>query len=270
MATGFNDLIYTAYSSRYRNAPNTVTFTVSGWGNSISLEDSKAFTKYVKMDLEKELLEIPCIYKYPISKALSNNNLYRNSNPEKVLDTLYIPMVCLESLSTEARSSNTLLKSLFYETPPVTGLRRRNTANTKYIGGEGILLYEDFTPLLMFTMTVKRVPTRVEQVYKYEPLKQILHINPIVYQNNDMLAKYIRTKFLTGCLNMVPPPLYYSNSKIKNIDGIYTSRELPWKFTIVIDDFSEFFVVPTIPDATYSNREMNNILKDNLETILNF
>ena len=56
--------------------------------------------------------------------------------------------------------------------------------------------------------------------------------------------------------------------KLKNESGVFTKRELPWTFKIVIEDFSYFFESPSIPNTTFNNEDINNLLKDNLDSIL--
>ena len=264
MAASFNNFIWACYRSRF--SPN-VGFHYDRWRNaSIELEKSGVFSKFMKIPLDREVLELPCAYKYIIGNTLSQNNA-NISQGKDLIDELYIPMMVLEQDATDVKSSNPMLKKFFYETDPGHNLAIKKAGDTKYLGGEGIILYEDFTPLIMFTLEVTRIKNN-RGLYNYEPTKQIIRINPIVYNNDDILAKYIRTKLISNVLLLRDYSGYYSYAKLKNESGVFTKRELPWTFKIVIEDFSYFFESPSIPNTTFNNEDINNLLKDNLDSIL--
>ena len=269
MAYTTAELIYSCYTSAGRYSPNTLYFVSSrNVYPTMTIEKSKAFTKYIKVDLDKDIIEIPCIYKYPVGQALADNNRLRQDNAPHIVDTLYIPMSCLEEDPRQSKTSSTLLRKFFYDTAPVMNLCRKRTPNETYLGGEGIILYDDFTPLIMMSLVVKREKARIEGTYSYTPISQVVHLNPIIYSKDDMLAKYIRTKFIAALLSISAPPTYLSRYKLRNPSGIYNNNQLPWKFTIIIDDFSDFFVTPKVPDAKFSNEDINHLLSDNIDIML--
>ena len=163
-----------------------------------------------------------------------------------------------------ARTSSTALRSFFCETSPSCNLLLRKAGDTTYLGGQGIVLYEDYTPLVMFTMEIER------EGYFYRPKQLILRVNPIIFNRDDILAKYLRGKFISNLLEMPPTaPLYTrSSTNLRNSSGLYLDRNLTWKFRIIIDDFSDFFITPTIPTSSFNTEEVNNLLNANVEEIL--
>lgn len=268
MAVTFNDLIYSCYCSRPRYTNNIVDFSENQTYyqyKSPELEKSKAFSKFMKLSLDSDVLEIPCVYKYIVSNVLKEN-MYRLKigDKDKMVSDLYIPMFYKDQDNRVARTSSTALRSFFYETSPSCNLLLRKAGNTTYLGGQGIILYEDYTPLVMFTMEIER------EEYSYKSKQLILRVNPIIFNRDDILAKYLRGKFISNLLEMPPTaPLHASASThLRNTRGLYLDRNLTWKFRIIIDDFSDFFVTPTIPTSSFNTEEVNNLLNANVEEIL--
>lgn len=267
MAVTFNDLIYSCYCSRPGYANNIVDFSESYgyYCKSPELEKSKAFSKFMKLSLDSDVLEIPCVYKYIVSNVLKENmSLLKIGDKDKMVSDLYIPMFYRKQDNRAARTSSTALKSFFYETSPSCNLLLRKAGDTIYLGGQGIVLYEDYTPLVMFTMEIER------NEYFYKPKQLILRVNPIIFNRDDILAKYLRGKFLSNLLEIPSTaPLYMrSSTRLRNTNGLYLAIDLTWKFRVIIDDFSDFFVTPTIPTSSFNTEEVNNLLNVNVEEIL--
>ena len=268
MAVTFNDLIYYCYCSRPRYTNNIVDFSESCGYYSYKapeLEKSKAFSKFMKLSLDSDVLEIPCVYKYIVSNVLKENmSLLEIGDKDKMVSDLYIPMFYKMEDDRAAKTSSTVLRSFFYETSPSCNLLLRKAGDTIYLGGQGIVLYEDYTPLVMFTMEIER------DGYFYKPGQLILRVNPTIFNRDDILAKYLRGKFLSNLLAMSPtvPPYMRSSTSLRNTSGLYLTRNLTWKFRVIIDDFSDFFVTPTIPTSSFNTEEVNDLLNVNVEEIL--
>ena len=70
MAVTFNDYIYNCYNSRYGGSTQ---FRDRGY-NYKTLEECSPFHKYIKVDLNKDIIEIPCVYKYMVTSILNEFN----------------------------------------------------------------------------------------------------------------------------------------------------------------------------------------------------
>ena len=269
MAIGFDNLVWNCYRSRYTSNPRG--FEMNRWALPVELQKCGAFLRFMKVPLNADTLELPCVYKYIIGQTLLDNNTYiSRGNEDKVVEDLIIPMMYLEYDAVESRSSNPALKKFFHDTDPRHNLVRKKVGNNTYYGGEGIILYEDFTPLIMFTLQVNRIQSRT-RTYFYEPVKPIIRINPIIYSKDDILAKYIRTKLIANSFAVKDSSNLYSHfsqDRLKNDSGVFTKRELDWDFKIIIEDFSNFFVTPDIPDVTFNSDNINSMLSNNLDSIL--
>ena len=85
------------------------------------------------------------------------------------------------------------------------------------------------------------------------------------------MAKYIRTKLIANSFTVKDSSNLYSHfsqDRLKNETGIFTRKDLDWDFRVIVENFSDFFVTPNIPDVTFNSDTINNILSDNLNSIL--
>ena len=168
-----------------------------------------------------------------------------------------------------SKSANPILKKFFTESNVGTLLCKKKAGSTTYIGGEGIILYEDLTPLIMFTLDN-------DGRTKYKPIRQILRINPIIYSKDDLLAKHIRScmigKLFPLKMDWSEEEIGYTwmlrNRTLKNANGIFTNVRVNWDFKILIEDFSEFFRVPSVPDCTFSSTKANEFLYSKYDDIM--
>lgn len=262
MAVTLRDYIFNCY--RCRGGSNT-NFRYRGW-NHREFTLSVPFIKYIKIPLNRDTIEIPCIYKYPIMNALAENI----RKPQEAAEVIYVPMMCLEDDPAESRSSNPLLKKFLYEGYGESNLLRKKGSGTIYLGGGGLILYSDFTPLVMFTMEI----TKDESGKRFTPTKQIVRINPEIYNRDDILAKHIRTKFLTGVLNMQLSDHEKESSgwmsrkfRLLNPYGVLNNTLVDYNFKVIIEDFSDFFFIPEAPNVTFSSDKVNELLLADSEFI---
>jgi len=259
MATTFRDYIFNCYRSRYSPYTNFRNRN----RESRNFTPSVPFTRYIKVPLDRDVIEVPCIYKYPVMKALQFNRMH----PDEASKEIYIPMFCMYDDPAESRSSNPLLKKFLYEGYGEPNLTRKKGSGIIYLGGEGIILYNDFTPLVMMTMEITKDPSG-----KYTATRQIVRINPVIYNRDDILAKHIRTKFITGVLNMKLSPeeletsgWYARKYRLLNPYGILTNTSVDYDFKVIIEDFSDFFFIPKAPDVTFSSDKVNELLLEDTD-----
>lgn len=273
MTLKFPASIYNLYSSYYNRS------VLKNFLQSTDLNKSNAFCKFMKIDLTKDVVEVPCIFKAVVHDSL-RLNLNQEADPfRKYKHKLYIPMMHRAEDSLEAKSSNVLIKKFFQNTSFPSCLSKMTGSGVSYLGGPGIILYEDFTPLIMFTLTIKKTVTETGKL-KYTPVDQILRINPIIYNKSDLLAKYLRGKFLSSLLDK---SLFYMGN-VLNLETRPISIYKHWNsynvlcsktiisdtFKIIVEDFSKFFVTPKEPDVTFDSTEVNRLLVENIDDILNF
>lgn len=255
--TAYTECIYSCYNSP-RSASGAAGGLVLSYGDAVDYNRNEALSAYMKIDLSKKNIEVPCAFKYIICKKLADN-----VSAAKKIHCLEIPMLALRTFEDPCKSAGPLLKTFFRGTGYGTFLCKRKASDTMYMGGEGIIMYEDYTPLMM--MTLELSTTNYET---YTPVRQILRINPIIYSKTDIMAKHIRTTMISKLSEVKEELHWYRRGSLRNDSGILTSRDVSWTFRIIIEDFSEFFITPTIPDAKFSNADANEFLLSNLDDII--
>lgn len=266
MAAAIGDYIVSCYSSLFNNL-NYSGFSYSNAYTPRKPINNGAFTKYMKIDLSGKILELPCVYKYIIAETLE----YNNSHLQDAADAIYVPLYYMEEDPREAKSSNTILKKFFYNFRNSHNLVKVRSTNGVYLGGEGLILYDDYSPLIMYSLQVERVldPENPSK-YKYVPLKTILRVSPNIYYKDDLLAKYIRSKLILNSLELNRNINNYicSGRSLVNNRQIFTQTRLDYDFRVIIEDFSSIFELPKIPDTNFSNDKINDLLNSNLDSIL--
>ena len=261
MALTFPNLIRNCFNSRWNRNTHFYTPSAGYYDHSVSsVEDSNVFSKFMRINLEKDIIEIPCVYKYPIMSVLHHNlNCFISDNPNAVQELL-IPMMALKKDINEVKTSNAIIKEFFYGLNPERNLLKKKAGGVVYYGGEGIILYEDMTPLMMLTFEVHK------EEFNYTPIRPIMRINPIVYNNDDILAKYVRTKIIT---NIYSKLLAENTTCYFNVTGVLSTNSIDFNsFRIIVEDFSNFFVTPKVPDINFNTESVHKLLMDNMEDLL--
>ena len=263
MAVTYNDYIYSCYNSNM----TPVAFSMD-YRDRENYQDNLAFKKCMKIDISKDRFEIPCVFKYIVCNVLYNNIL--STHP---VDVVNIPLIVSRLYTDESKSANPVLRKFFMDTDTGTLLCRKKAGDTYYVGGSGIIMYDDLTPLMMFTLEVEKVIGN--GVVKYAPVRQILRINPEIYNNSDLMAKHIRTNMIGKIIPMKmewPDDMGVSwrhiRRVLKNVNDLFITRKVNWDFKVVIDDFSDFFNVPSIPDCTFRSENVNKMLSSKYDEII--
>lgn len=262
MAISFNSIVHSCYSS-YHRITSCDHLDVEGY---ISMREDipplshfSPFKKFMKIPLEGDIIEIPCIYKYIAVNALSKN--IRRVETSKIQNVI-VPLTYFDITTAEVKSSPSAIKAFFHDYPTSDRLLKKKVAGIWYIGGEGIILDENLVPLMMFTLKLEKV-----QSDKYRPIQQILRINPEVYNREDIISKYLRSKFISNILKVKNEARYLRT--LRNPYSVLPDNTyLDWNISVIVEDFSQFFITPTIPDSTFSDEKANLLLKDNLDGIL--
>lgn len=266
MAVGFNNYIYACYKPRY------FEYVFNVGSNSPVLSESGAFKKYMKVSLDDDIIEIPCCYIDFITHILAQNNyIFRKEKTGNIIKEVCVSLEYLNRELSEIKTSLAALKALFYYAHPSENLKLIHIGDVKYLGNPGIIMYDDFTPIVLFTLQLERVKYQLTEdtfEYKYTPIKQIVRINKDIYNRDDIIAKYIRSKFITNLINMTESYYTYA-ARLDNTYGIFKSCALDYKFKIVIDLLSDLFVSPSVPNSSFSSDKVNEFLSNNKEIILN-
>lgn len=220
--------------------------------------------------------------------SLDSNNVFRRSLIIEVNDEVEIPVIArehFESLvlekiyyplavgtkriilplydnapSQERRTFDSIIVQMFSNVRFDMRLQKITTNKGEvYYGGRGIIFDESYAPLLLCTLTARKVHTEEggnSMVY-YRP---VCHVSPKVFLESDKLI---------------------NKGIIKKLIPFYTSREVSFpnykfgvnpeskKVKVVVDNFDKFFIEPIkpTPSAT-TNDALNECLIDNMDDIM--
>ena len=248
------------YISKCFYVDNSKVIKIMATGATTDVTTFRLGNLSFKIDLSKEEIEIPCIYMSPILYDLERRVFATK-------DTIqYYPIVSNGVASRTCTTSLGLLKQFFdnYSTN-VNCLTKAVCKDTYYYGGKGIILYKDFSPMVICSMTYKKEKgPNTSSIFHYVPTGTIVRLNSKVFIENDLLSKYIRTKFIisiTGALRET------NTNMVSLVGGSSLSRPFTMgNARVIIDsDLSDIIVTPSAPT---SNNNIEEFLKNNAEDIL--
>ena len=222
----------------------------------LSLDSNNVFRKSLIIEVNKDEVEVPVIAREHFEELISNNLAYSSiMGIKKIILPLYN-----NALSQERSTFNGIIRQLF--TGVEYGKRLQKITTNKgeeYYGGKGIIFDKNLSPLLLCTLTARKVYTEESgnsMVY-YRP---VCHVSPKVFLESDKLI---------------------NKGIIKKLIPLYTSREVSFpnykfgvnpeskKVKVVVDNFDKFFIEPIkpTPSAT-TNDALNECLIDNMDDIM--
>ena len=156
------------------------------------------------------------------------------------------------------------------ETNTKEGLRKIKIGDHFYYGGKGLILYEDMTPAYMLYLELEK--TQVEKddgntVTRYILKRPIIKVHPRVYQQEDLMSKHIRTKFIQEALCIDVTNSRY-NIYLHGLRNLLSNSEIPAKFKVIIDTFDEDFSRPSVPNVSSSSENINIFLSEYSNNII--
>ena len=220
--------------------------------------------------------------------SLDSNNVFRRSLIIEVNDEVEIPVIAREHFenlvldkinyplavgtkriilplydnapSQERRTFDSIIVQMFNNVGFGTRLQEITTSKGEvYYGGKGIIFDESYTPLLLCTLTARKIHTEEggnSMVY-YRP---ICHVSPKVFlEPNKLINKGIIKK-------LIP---FYTNREVILPEGKFGVNPESEKVKVVVDNFDKFFIEPIkpTPSAT-TNDALNECLIDNMDDIM--
>ena len=275
MALPYTDYIKQCYSINRHYVGNNADNIAEVLNNSITIENTTYNSLNLKIDISKDIIELPSYGVEDTAKIIKFN-----LDSMGTVQTVYYPIVDNSKWEHYRRRGNTpkeeyksaspAIKAFFIDTYTKDGIRKIKIGNKSYYGGRGILFTEDMKPLLLMTMQIQKkllVFKDTLNSYKYEPVRPIIRVHPDVYKVDFPLEKHIRTKLIPEAI-MLDGPLH-RDTYLYNRNGIFINdATMPWKFKIIIDDFEDCFDKPTLPTIHSTSEDINKFLSDNIENIL--
>lgn len=224
--------------------------------SELSLDSNNVFSRSLVVEVDDNEVEIPVIAREHFEGLVSE----KIDHPLAVGTKRIILPLYDNAPSQERRTFDSIIKQLFTNVRCYERLQKITTNRGEvYYGGKGIIFDESYTPLLLCTLTARKVHTEEggnSMVY-YRP---VCHVSPKVFLESDKLI---------------------NKGIIKKLIPIYTSREVSLpnynfdvnpeskEVKVVVDNFDKFFIEPIkpTPSAT-TNDALNECLIDNMDDIM--
>ena len=227
-------------------------------GRDLSLDSNNVFRRSLVVEVNNNEVEIPVIARAHFEKLVSDNLTHPTiMGIKRIILLLYD-----NAPSQERRTFDSIITQLFTNVEYGKRLQKITTNKGEvYYGGKGIIFDESYTPLLLCTLTARKVHT-VEGGNSMVYYRPICHVSPKVFLESDKLINKGIIKKLIPC---------YTSKDINFPRSYYSFNNNPEdrKVKVIVDNFNKFFVEPIkpTPSAT-TNDALNECLIDNMDDIM--
>ena len=220
--------------------------------------------------------------------SLDSNNVFRRSLIIEVNDEIEIPVIAREHFenlvlekidyplavgtkriilplydnapSQERRTFDSIIMQMFNNVGFDMRLQKITTSKDEvYYGGKGIIFDESYAPLLLCTLTARKVHTEEggDSMVYYRP---VCHVSPKVFLESDKLIN-------KGIIKKLIP--FYTSKEVRFPDCMFGVNPESKKVKVVVDNFDKFFIEPIKPTpSAITNDALNECLIDNMEDIM--
>lgn len=224
---------------------------------NLSLDSNNVFRRSLVIEVNNDGVEIPVIARAHFESLVSYNMAHHTMGIKRIILPLYD-----NAPSQERRTFDSIISQLFTNVGYGKRLQKITTNKGEvYYGGKGIIFDENYTPLLLCTLTARSVHTEDNgntMVY-YRP---VCHVSPKVFLESDKLINKGIIKKLIPCYTSRDV-----NFPIGNLR--FDSDPESKKVQVIVDNFDKFFIEPIkpTPSAT-TNDALNECLIDNMDDIM--
>lgn len=222
----------------------------------LSLDSNNVFRRSLIIEVNDDEIEIPVIARDHFESLVSEKiNHPLTVGTKRIILPLYD-----NALSQEIRTFDSIIIRIFNNVN--FGMRLQKIITSKgevYYGGKGIIFDESYAPLLLCTLTARKVHTEEggnSMVY-YRP---VCHVSPKVFLESDKLIN-------KGIIKKLIP--FYTSKEVSFPDYKFGVNPESKKVKVVVDNFDKFFIEPIkpTPSAT-TNDALNECLIDNMDDIM--
>lgn len=223
---------------------------------NLSLDSNNVFRRSLIIEVNDDEIEIPVIARNYLEGLVLEKIHYPSSvGTKRIILPLYD-----NAPSQERRTFDSIITQLFTNVGYSKRLQKITTSKGEvYYGGKGIIFDESYAPLLLCTLTARKVHTEEggnNMVY-YRP---VCHVSPKVFLESDKLIN-------KGIIKKLIP--FYTSREVSLPDYKFGVNSESKKVKVVVDNFDRFFIEPIkpTPSAT-TNDALNECLIDNMDDIM--
>lgn len=222
----------------------------------LSLDSNNVFRRSLIIEVNDDEVEIPVIAREHFESLVSEKiNHPLTVGTKRIILPLYD-----NAPSQERRTFDSVIMQMFNNVGFDMRLQKITTSKGEvYYGGKGIIFDESYAPLLLCTLTARKVHTEEggnSMVY-YRP---VCHVSPKVFLESDKLIN-------KGIIKKLIP--FYTSEEVSLPNRMFGVNPESKKVKVVVDNFDKFFIEPIkpTPSAT-TNDALNECLIDNMDDIM--
>lgn len=224
----------------------------------LSLDSNNVFRRSLVVEVNDNEVEIPVIARGYFERLVSNNLDYPTiMGIKKIILPLYN-----NTPDQERRTFDSIIGQLF--TNVGYGKRLQKIITNKgevYYGGKGIIFDESYAPLLLCTLTARKVHTEDngDTMVYYRPM---CHVSPKVFLESDKLVN-------KGIIKKLIPFYTSRDMNFPRNNFSFSSNPESKRVKVIVDNFDKFFIEPIKPTpSACSNDALNECLIDNIDDIM--
>ena len=222
----------------------------------LSLDSNNVFRRSLIIEVNDDEVEIPVIAREHFESLVLEKIYYPLAvGTKRIILPLYD-----NAPSQERRTFDSIIVQMFNNVR--FGMRLQKITTNKgevYYGGKGIIFDESYAPLLLCTLTARKVHTEEggnSMVY-YRP---VCHVSPKVFLESDKLIN-------KGIIKKLIP--FYTSKEVSFPNYRFGVNPESKKVKVVVDNFDKFFIEPIKPTpSAITNDALNECLIDNMDDIM--
>ena len=240
--------VRSVFNSSDRNNPTQLE-------RELSLDSNNVFRRSLIIEVNDEV-EIPVIAREHFENlVLDKINYPLAVGTKRIILPLYD-----NASSQEIRTFDSIIMQMFNNVGFNMRLQKITTSKDEvYYGGKGIIFDESYAPLLLCTLTARKVHTEESgnsMVY-YRP---VCHVSPKVFLESDKLIN-------KGIIKKLIP--FYTSKEVSFPNCMFGVNPESKKVKVVVDNFDKFFIEPIKPTpSAITNDALNECLIDNMDDIM--
>ena len=240
--------VRSVFNSSDRNNPTQLE-------RELSLDSNNVFRRSLIIEVNDEV-EIPVIAR----EHFENLVLEKINYPLAVGTKRIILPLYDNAPSQERRTFDSIIMQMFNNVGFNMRLQKITTSKDEvYYGGKGIIFDESYAPLLLCTLTARKVHTEEsgDSMVYYRP---VCHVSPKVFLESDKLIN-------KGIIKKLIP--FYTSEEVRFPDCMFGVNPESKKVKVVVDNFDKFFIEPIKPTpSAITNDALNECLIDNMDDIM--
>lgn len=222
----------------------------------LSLDSNNVFRRSLIIEVNDDEVEIPVIAREHFESLVSEKIDYPLSvGTRRIILPLYD-----NAPSQERRAFDSIIVQMFNNVRFDMRLQKITTSRGEvYYGGRGIIFDGSYAPLLLCTLTARKVHTEEgsnSMVY-YRP---VCHVSPKVFLESDKLIN-------KGIIKKLIP--FYTSKEVSFPNYRFGVSPESKKVKVVVDNFDKFFIEPIKPTPSATTDDaLNECLIDNMDDIM--